>query len=322
MTQTIEQLKNRSWTSFRKAADALKAAGFPVQGEDYEIREAIKGSFQIMPPDDTAATAKPVANGQAELAERILAAGSFDVSFNVSPSKRVSATAATIAEAAATRDRLNAEHGRKGRTAKVFAIPADGGAAIPVADTMLNELLGDQATTVEEPEPAEEKTIPPAEPAKPADDAPQNDMTPLPTEGGPYTLQIAYWPQHDIPGGAVKASVAMGAVVLIHDKHDKVVRSIDGRLAKPEPKAPRTPKANGEARKTGEARKPNENLLKAIELAQRPEGVTREQIRQLVTDRNLPWTMMFKDVAKRNGWAYSTSEATGGNARVAYHLKA
>jgi hypothetical protein len=58
--------------------------------------------------------------------EQIAAASSFAVSFVKGPGDRYHETAGTLPEAEAIRDRMNAEHGKHGRRACIYAITPGG----------------------------------------------------------------------------------------------------------------------------------------------------------------------------------------------------
>lgn len=335
MTQTMEQLKNRSWTSFRKAADALKAAGFPVKGEDYEIREAIKGSFQIMPIEADGAAAKAPA----------VARGPFTISIVLSKTQTIEETADTIVDAIRKRSAMNVAHGKMGLRPKIFAPTADGTSVVQLgpwtslakAEAAMKDAglpmsgpdydIGERVkgafslgfpTTEENTDVKTKKTAParakagatkaagktatkkaqakkgaatkarvaatapatpPADPpkaAEPKDETPTNDMSALTPDGGPYILRIAHWPQHDITGGALKASLAMGEPVMIVDKHGKVIRTIDGRLAKPMRKA-KAAKASGQ-RKTAGMPRAGSKTAEAVRLLLRPNGAKQDEL--------------------------------------------
>ena len=161
-----------------------------------------------------------------------------------------------------------------------------------------------------------EKAIKAAKKAAVDPDEPVNDMTQPPAELGPYTLRLGGLAPFKIADQALAVSRKHpGLQVTIIDKNNKVVRTIDARLGKKrgsgEPRAPRKPR---------DANAPPSDIMKAaIKLAERKQGVTRADLKE-VSDRPLPWTIMLKD-AERWGYKFTMGPAPeGSGSRTVYHL--
>jgi len=322
--RTMAQLRHQTWKTREAAVKELKRNAFKDHGADYEIGETSPGTWMVIDrseadasasapkvtklperpargvkksPQKKAADAAKRKAGKAEHAgdakhrELIAQATGFTVHFRKNPAEAFNEEAATIAEAMAIRDRLNAEHGQGGRRAMIYAKQAKG-AAIPIYEDMLPK------TEAETKAPASEE--PAAEP--------QNDLSPLPA-GQDYYLRID-WPQFSLLEGA--ASVAQLRcetpliVKVVGAKDGKVHRTIDGRIGAPArqgrasrrstgaARAPRTPRAPISA----ERAKLNEEIVR---LAKRKGGVKRTEMSALNGGVALNWKQILQNLGKREG---------------------
>jgi hypothetical protein len=59
MKLTIEQLRSRTWTDRAAAEKDFRQSGLPTRGADYELREHVSGSWQVMPLSDDDGTELP-----------------------------------------------------------------------------------------------------------------------------------------------------------------------------------------------------------------------------------------------------------------------
>jgi hypothetical protein len=301
---TLPQLRNMSWPTREKALADLKRSGVKERGADYELREYKPGSWQLMelgedgeqlPFDDPPPKAKAKAKAEhpSETAARtaISEATGFSIHFRVSPKKSLSETAGTLQDARETANRLNAEHGKSGRRAMIYATFSDKRAPVPVpadympsvgaeAPAMKAAGPASAAQSASPPKKAEAKKAAAKQPAtKKAAAAPtptedQNDMTPLPAADGPYGLRVGEAiAQHDLLSIAVSWSRSIGFLVEVTDKAGKTVRVIDGRKGGRRPTRTavrtegRTPREPG----TGKA-------ARAIALLKRPGGATAAEL--------------------------------------------
>jgi hypothetical protein len=255
-----------------------KATPEPVQTD---LEEAIEAT----PP---AAKKKAAHPGDVRDRELIAKAGSYAIHMRLSPTKKLDQTAKYLGEAVGIADRWNAEHGKNGRRAMIYAVPRGKGASIPIPPDMLPELLAEKRKAPEPKVDNVEPTVPvqkvaagkkgngtkPPEPAEPA-----NDLTALPAADGPYGLCVVDpVAQHDIANVALAWSRKVGFRVGLTNKAGKVVRVIDGRLGgkRPTRTAVRREGATPRAPGTGK-------MANATALLLRKEGATAKEI-NAVTD--------------------------------------
>lgn len=280
-----------SWATKDAAVAELKRNGFKARGADYEVRMYKEGSWQVMPLEDgdpgeatpkQADKAKKEHPADADAKAKIANAESFTINFRASPTKRYDETAATLDEAIAKAQAMNAAHGKHGRRAIIFAIPKGNGAGVPVpydhsitAAAPIEEQMARKAVVANE---ADRKLKgangkAPAEPAPSAPAAPAeqgNDLSPLPAAGGPYAFRIPIGPQFKLPEIAQRIAAKVDMPVEIIDKAGKVVRTIDPRLASPRPpRAARAP--SGQSRLSGKSAEVTKLLL-------RPKGASYAEI--------------------------------------------
>jgi hypothetical protein len=300
MTQftTLAQLRQMSWPTKEAAIAELKRNGFKARGADYEVRMYKEGSWQIMPLEDgdagevppkqadkSAATGgKKMHPADADAQTKIASAASFSIHFRASPTKRFDETAASLDEAVGKAQAMNATHGKHGRRATIFAIPAGNGAGVPVPyDHSLPKPPGEPAKA---PQDAKGKGVqgagktnggnappasspPPAEPQEPP--GPQNDLSALPTEGGPYVFRIPIGPQFKLGEIAQNIARKIDMTVEIIDKTGKIVRTIDPRLGGQRP--PRAARVAGASRPRGIGKQAT-----AIELLKRKDGASKKEL--------------------------------------------
>lgn len=177
----------------------------------------------------------------------------------------------------------------------------------------------------------------PAAEAPPADDEPQAepepspakppavtpagvDLSALPTDGGPYTLAVraAHVMQDSAVARALAVSKALGVPCDVLGVNGQVLRTVDSVAAQAALKTAR--QGQTATRRREPSAGPNAMVVSAIELARRPGGVTREQLRA-VSPKQQPWTAIIKDAADRWGYVYRTSEAPADSkSRTVYHL--
>jgi hypothetical protein len=170
----------------------------------------------------------------------------------------------------------------------------------------------------EQPEPEAKK-----EPEPVPDPEAGDYRTPLPHLGKPYRI-VAHegggYPAHATHSWAVVISRAINGPVDVLDKDGNVVRTINATKIKSAARAENGSRKGAVRAKRDPNAGPNAMMQKAIELAVRKEGVTREQLKD-VSPKQQPWTMLLKDAVKW-GYEYSTAEAPeGSRSRTVYHLK-
>ena len=314
---SMQQLKQRSWPTQEEAIKELKRNGFKPRGADYEIREYKPGSWQVMPLDEaegvdappTESAAKP--NGKAKklhpadvAAQAVIdAAKYFTVHFRVSPSKKIDQTAPTKDAAIAIAMELNKLHGKNGRRATIYAVADDKKPGEPVPYdhdpkpaakatppvTVLPERAArgikksqqkkasdEAAKKAATPAPKKAAAAPKVE-TKPAE--PQNDMTPLPEDAGPYHFVIGRaepMPQFKIADRAWRLAKDIGSFVEIVNAKGATVRTMDWRIGGA--RVPRTATTRGPSQPRGEGKQ-----AKAIALLKRPGGATAKEL-AAVTD--------------------------------------
>jgi len=309
---TLPQLRNMSWPTREKALADLKRSGVKERGADYALREYKPGSWQLMelegdeaaqvPPEPAAPKAKAKAKGKAEHPSETAArtaiseATGFSIHFRVSPKKSLSETAGTLQDARETANRLNAEHGKNGRRAMIYATFPDKRAPIPVpADYMPSVGAEAPAMQAARPASAAQSTPPPkkagakkaatkqAAAPKQAADAPTpaeddaNDLTPLAADVGPYTLALAEeTAQFSIASFALEISKKAGVQIAIYrvaQINGKPARIIDGRKGgrRPTRTAVRTAGRSPREPGTGKA-------ARAIALLKRDGGATAAEL--------------------------------------------
>jgi hypothetical protein len=290
---TLKQLRERTWKNQDEAILDLKRAGLKPVGTDYVLGEHTPGSkvWQLLdrtdadgsqePPTAKPAkaakapkkTAKSEHPGDADMKAKAAKATGYDVHFRVSPTKKLNEQADTLEAARAIAARMNAEHGKNGRRAMIYARQAKG-PSIPITGDdppvtkVAEKVKGAKAKPADAPEPE-----PAPEPAKPAE--PANDMTPLPAANGPYNFRLDQPPaQHSLLPTALEWSRKTGFVVAIIDKAGNVVRKIDGRLGGKRP----TRTATRVATRTPRAPQGEGKMATATRLLMRPEGASADEI--------------------------------------------
>jgi hypothetical protein len=142
------------------------------------------------------------------------------------------------------------------------------------------------------------------------------DLTYLDPKAGPYVAHIDLGSTTAVAEALSLAKVLDVGVVRIF-ANGKEVRVIDYAAVKSARKAARST-GRGAGRPKSEG--PSLMVRKAIELAMRPQGVTREELKT-VSPKGQPWTQIIKKAAESYGYTYATQDATpaqGG--RVAYRL--
>lgn len=177
-----------------------------------------------------------------------------------------------------------------------------------VAPTVGEEPPERDDTRVQEPAP---------EPAPPVG----SNLAALPTDGGPYSLAVraAHVMQDAAVMRAFAVSKALNVPCDVLGADGQVLRTVDNAAAVAARKASPQGRATGMPRRAPSAG-PNAMVAEAIELARRPGGVTREQLRA-VSPKQQPWTAIIKDAATRWGYVYRTSDAPpGSSSRTVYHL--
>ncbi len=109
-------------------------------------------------------------------------------------------------------------------------------------------------------------------------------------------------------GFSIMVTSPTGTEMVGTPKGKRAKAAIVGGKPRKEPKpaaakGERAPKATG----------PNAKTAKMIELALRPEGVTRPQLAAEISDKAQPWTQMLKDAAEKFGYTFSSEREKGGN---------
>lgn len=287
MKRSMEQLLSQTWPTRDAAAKELKRNGFPDRGEDYEIAVSGNGLWQINTFSDVIAKPKTAKPAEAE------APGAQPLPIRPEPRKR-----GDVADAGAAKGKKAA----KGKEA-VVAPPAG-----------------------EEPPGRDDTTVPnPAAAPNPNPPAPPTgiDLSALPTDGGPYALAVraADVMQDSAVLRALDVSKALGVPCDVLGADGQVLRTVDNVAVTAARKAARHGQGSSPiGRRRAPSARPNAMVAQAIELACRPGGVTREQLRA-VSSKQQPWTAIIKDAATRWGYVYRTSEAPADSkSRTVYHL--
>lgn len=326
---SMAQLRARTWAKMEDAIRELKRNGFKPKGSDYELREIKAGDVQIVDltgddgpvkqidpvaetTESSAAAAKiaPVtrkANGKdhpadADARERAAKAGSFNVHFRISPSKKINRPAPTETEAIAIAHELNKEHGGKnGRRATIYAIDAKGVGfpvtydhTVPIATATAKGLDKAMQVSVKQlPErcargikksPQKKavdaaKVKPPAQPEakpEPQPDDDTNDLSSLPMARGPFRIVLGHedveLPSERVLHWALECARRLKEHVRVVTLKGDVVRSLDyrgGGKAKRQPKprseGTRAPRATGKS-------------AEAVKLLLRKNGATKAEI--------------------------------------------
>jgi hypothetical protein len=306
----MSQLRTHTWPSKEAAVKELKRNGFKERGADYQIGETSEGSnvwhlcdladdVSQEPPAETPKptkakpkAAKPEHPADADDKAKAAMATGYSVHFRASPTKTFSEDAATLDEARTIRDRMNAEHGKHGRRAMIYALQAEG-PPVPVSDDATETKAPERVAKGIKRSPQKKAadaakgkangtgkgtTTPEAapEPDTPAEaPVPENDLSPPPAKDGPYTLQIAdQVAQHDIAKTALSWSQKIGFRVAIIDKAGKAVRVIDGRLGGKRPTRTAVRREGAASRgPKGEGKQ-----AKAIALLSRDKGATAAEL--------------------------------------------
>jgi hypothetical protein len=331
------QLQSRTWPTREALVTELKRNGYKPTG-DYEPRKYNDSWVVASVFVDDAAQPAPEDDGSQVPPVKAAAAAKSSSARKAATAKKpapIAATKAAPAKKAAAapvcsncQTALTADNSKDGSTLCDECAGRKSNTTLPVIVQLPERPArgvkkSAQKKASDEAKAAANKPTP--EPTPPPEEQdPVNDMTALPTVGGPYTLRIGDLASFDIPGQALEVARRLAPnwqLVSIIDKAGKLVRTIDGRIGAPKkaPKQPRSTNSGGGGR-TGRSTTPSPILQQAIELAMRPEGVTRAQLREHVTEKLLAWTIMLKD-AERFGYVYSTSEATDGKSRTVYHLE-
>jgi hypothetical protein len=316
------QLESRTWPTRTALVSELQRNGYKPVG-DYEPVEHKPDSWMIASVFKTDAEPPEPKHRVAKAAAKAAPAKKAEA-----PAKKAAAKAAPVCSAC--EKPLSAENitagtklcdecaGRKSNTTQPVTVqqlperPARG-----VKKSAQKKAADEAKAKAAKPTPAPTPT--------PAEPEPVNDMTATPAADGPYTLRIGGLTAFNVPEQALAVARRLAPeffLVSIIDKAGKVVRTIDGRIGAPKAAKRARSSDDGDARPRSQGRSttPSAILQQAIKLAMRPEGVTRAQIREHITDRPLAWTIMLKD-AERFGYVYSTSDATDGKSRTVYHLK-
>jgi hypothetical protein len=133
---------------------------------------------------------------------------------------------------------------------------------------------------------------------------PENDLSPLPSEGGPYYIRLA-WPQFAILTAAHEVGRAFDLTsVDITDKTGKVVRSIDPRIggAKPAKKKRGSTRSPTPAPRRSGAKAGDEAMaVEILALAKRKQGVKRTEMSALNGGVVINWKGYLERLGKRNG---------------------
>jgi hypothetical protein len=295
---TLAQLRQMSWPTREAAVAELKRNGLKQRGADYEVRMYKEGSWQIMPLEDDAGTVNFAAKSNkddptkpddkpgkkdhpadADAKTKIANAESYTIHFRASPTKRYDETAATLDEAIAQAQAMNAAHGKHGRRATIFAIPKGKGAGVPVPyDHSVPKPQTPQGATGKGAQGAGKTNggdAPPAASPSPAT-APEttgNDLSPLPTEGGPYVFRVPIGPQFKLAEIAERMAMKIDHMIeIVSVKTGKIVRTIDPRLATGE-RPKRAARVTGPRGPRGEGKQ-----AKAIGLLTREKGATKKEL--------------------------------------------
>jgi hypothetical protein len=282
--RTLEQLRSQVWLSQADGAKELKRNGYAARGDDYELREASPGSWQIAEFDPTDSQSPPATKAAAP---------------NVNgkkpptpkPPKPQSQTKAP---------------------AKTPAAKAKPAVVAPPAGE--NEKHDDSL-----PEQQPQSAVP-----KPEAPPVGTDLSSLPTNGGPYTLgvQATHVMQSAAVTQALTLSKALGVPCAVAGPDGVVLRIVDYVAVMAAKRAAGKRSGGGAVapRKRDPNAQPNPMTAAAIKLARRPEGVTREQLRA-VSPKQQPWTAIIKEAADRWGYVYRTSDAPADSkSRTVYHL--
>lgn len=193
-----------------------------------------------------------------------------------------------------------------------FGARMSGGNANPARKAKRKATAKAEAKQAAEPEPEPEP--------EPVPEGVLDHRNPMPHDGKPYSITARLGTDelaHRTHTVAFEVSKMLRHPVEVHDKDGNHVGTIDATKFKPE-RAAR--KGGGGRRAANPDAGPNKMLQAAIDLAERKEGVTREQLKA-VSDKQQPWTMLLKGCA-RFGYRYWTTEAPkGGSSRTVYHLE-
>lgn len=149
MKLSIEQLRSRVWQTKSDAIKELKRNGFAPTGETAltyvgnQWQIADPGVPPVSPPADKKSgggKAKKVHPADIRARELILSATSYTVHFIASPTKKFTEEAVTLDEARAMAARMNADHGKGGRRAQIYANPPDNIRPVPISREFLAEM--------------------------------------------------------------------------------------------------------------------------------------------------------------------------------------
>lgn len=246
-------------------------------------------------------------------ATRVENAVGFTVKFRVNPKKTYDGTAETFEAAVAIAMQMNAEHGKNGRRACIYAVQGDGRVSEPVKYD--HDPKPTPEAVEKAPEPTSEEPVVLAsdfvlpQPALPIE--PTNDLTALPKDGGPYVLQVHFWAQHSLIDGALFVSRKIGELVQIIDKKGRVVRTMDGRVSD-QPKARKARAANGSSPGRKREAKPMDEMANAIfEMAISKDGAARTAMTALNAGVCINWKGYVERLGKGKGLVLAPVDKSG-----------